>query len=119
MKKVYYSDLNKSFYVDGVHKSIPQDAIEITKEKHQQILSHLNNGKVVEIVNGKIVLKNKNVIKPTETIKEKRDKKIFSNYNKELEVSTWKKVKENKDGDLTADDLIEVDKKIANAGKNK
>jgi len=39
MTKLYYSKSNKGFYDSAIHKTLPSDAVEISKELHSQLLS--------------------------------------------------------------------------------
>lgn len=41
-----------------------------------------------------------------------RENKISDKYKKELEKLIWQEVKKNKDGDLTQDDIVYINKKI-------
>jgi len=36
---IYYSKTNKGFYDSAIHKTLPNDAVEISKELHSQLLS--------------------------------------------------------------------------------
>lgn len=48
-----------------------------------------------------------------EYISLKRQQKLDAKYNKELKKFLWNEVKKNKDVDLDADDLLEIDKKLS------
>lgn len=51
MSKIYYyCDSSKSFYTPSVHgNSIPQGAIEISAEKHSELITGLSNGYTISI----------------------------------------------------------------------
>ena len=104
---LYYSASIGGFYDDAINKEIPNDKIRITKEEHNQTLTHLNSNKIVEVIDGKIVLKNKLVPQIKKTIKQKKEDKLQSKYKEELDNFVWNEVKKNK-----KNDLIEVNKKI-------
>lgn len=77
--KYYYSQSTKGFYCDSVHgKKKPKDCIEITQQKHQELLSK-NSKQEIVIENDKAILKNR----------------IFS--NKELETIVDLKIQKKLD----------------------
>lgn len=54
--KVYYSDSKKGFLRSDIHKnSIPEDAIEITYDYHQELLQACTSGKTIKVINGQVV----------------------------------------------------------------
>ena len=48
---IYYSHSQRAFYDDEIHQheQIPSDALEITTEKHQEMLQHLSMGGAIEL----------------------------------------------------------------------
>lgn len=50
-----YSDSTKGFYLVGLHMDIPEDAISITEEQHQQLLQEQSEGKIISVVEGEVV----------------------------------------------------------------
>lgn len=58
MSKIYYyCNSSKSFYTPSVHgNSIPQGAIEITEEKHSELIAGLSNGYSISIYDNSPVL---------------------------------------------------------------
>lgn len=39
MGKIFYSSITNSFYDDAIHETMPEDAVEITQERHQELLA--------------------------------------------------------------------------------
>lgn len=50
--KVFYSVTTNGFYIDTINKSIPVDAIEISKEQHKILLDEQYQGKIIKVKNG-------------------------------------------------------------------
>lgn len=48
---IYYHHSQNTFYDDSVHdaEQIPSDALEITSEQHQTMITHLNSGGRIEL----------------------------------------------------------------------
>lgn len=53
--KIFYSSSTKGFYVDSINKNIPVDAIEISKEQHQELLNEQSQGKEIKLKNGGLI----------------------------------------------------------------
>jgi len=48
MNKFYFSKSTLGFYVADIHgDGIPNDAVEITKEKHEELLAGQSSGKII------------------------------------------------------------------------
>lgn len=46
---MYYSPSTKSFYDESVHgNTMPHDVVEITKQKHEELLAFQSSGKIIE-----------------------------------------------------------------------
>ena len=60
---IFYSPSKKGFYDDNLnYPSLPEDKIEITKEKHLQLLFEINsNNKSIVVSDGKIDLEEKSL----------------------------------------------------------
>lgn len=44
---IYYAKSTGGFYDDAIHNKLPEDAVEITAEQHQQMLAGQSNGQVI------------------------------------------------------------------------
>lgn len=44
---IYFDFINETFYSSDIHSRIPKDAVEISSEKHQELLNALNSGCVI------------------------------------------------------------------------
>lgn len=45
--KIYYSKSTNGFYIDSIHKAMPDDVIEITQAQHQELILGQSNGKII------------------------------------------------------------------------
>lgn len=64
MTLFYYASTN-GFYDDNINQNIPKDSVEITVEKHQELLDAQSNGKVIQAdKNGNPVLKDRPIVEP-------------------------------------------------------
>lgn len=45
----YYSPSTCGFYFDGIHSKIPQDAVELSDEKYEQLLAAQESGKQITV----------------------------------------------------------------------
>ena len=56
MPQKFYSASAKGFYMEGLHKAIPEDAVAITDDEHRALLTEQENGKrIVGDASGKPV----------------------------------------------------------------
>jgi|JRYH01.1.fsa_nt_gb hypothetical protein len=46
--KTYYSPGTKGFYSPAIHKSIPDDAVEISAEEHKELIAAQSEGKIIQ-----------------------------------------------------------------------
>jgi len=47
--KVFYSASTRGFYIDEIHgEFIPEDGVEITQERYEQLLTEQSTGKLIE-----------------------------------------------------------------------
>ena len=68
---IHFSPTNKGFYDSGIHKNIPLDSIEISKEKYDELLDGQSKGFEIDIdANGNPILKE--IIAPEKTYEELR-----------------------------------------------
>lgn len=44
---ILYSDSTKGFYIQGKHRTIPGDAVEITDDEHQTLLTEQSQGREI------------------------------------------------------------------------
>lgn len=44
---IYFDFINETFYSSDIHSEIPKDAVEISREKHQELLNALNSGCII------------------------------------------------------------------------
>lgn len=51
-----YSPTTQGFYDPEVNKTIPADAVEITRDHHAFLLAGQSSGKVIAVVSGSVVL---------------------------------------------------------------
>ena len=66
--KRFYSATTKGFYIEGVNKNIPSDAMEISKERHEELLNEQSLGKDIKIKDGLLITE----LKPSPTKEEKK-----------------------------------------------
>ena len=62
---LFYSASTNGFYDDDINKNIPKNSVEITREKHKELLDAQTNEKVIQAdKNGNPVLKDKPIVEP-------------------------------------------------------
>jgi hypothetical protein len=49
---IYFSPSTVGFYIKGIHKTIPDDVVEITNEKHAELLAAQSEGKTIIFKDG-------------------------------------------------------------------
>lgn len=84
MTKYFYSPSTKGFYLDNIHKVIPEDAIEITAERHEELLKEQSEGKVISFEN--------NAVKTVEYVKVISWEDIRRKRNSLLSESDWTQI---------------------------
>ena len=72
----YYSPSQKGFYTDDiVYSTFPKDAIKLTDDMHQQLLSEVNNGqKEISVIDNKLVIVDKPIVISWKSIRSKRNR---------------------------------------------
>ena len=64
---IFYSPQTRGFYVDSVHgESIPDDRIEVSEDKHWELLAGQQEGNSIVVVDGTPVLQKLDVERTTE-----------------------------------------------------
>ena len=130
---LYFSISAKAFYDDSINHEIPEDAIRITKEEHQELMSAINTGLAVALKTDDTVSiatdtcdnwdvgSQSWVLDNTEKQEEIRLQKaaqedatleaeLHEAYQLELEQTTWKAVKAN--NSFTGKKLTKLNTKI-------
>ena len=93
--KYFYSPVEGGFYIEGVHKNIPEDAIAITEAEYQDLLDGQSLGKQIVFKDSKVQLQTK----PAPEI-------------------TWTRIREIRDGKLTSTDWTQMpDSPMSSAAK--
>ncbi len=54
MPKYFYSPTSKGFYLEGLHSTMPNDVMEITKTKYTSMLAELSSGAREVYVDGNV-----------------------------------------------------------------
>ena len=75
--KLFYSPSEQGFFDTQNHKSIPSDGIEISSAEHEAILAGLENGQIVEIINGRPVAMDRPAPDPAQVLAAWRDTKTI------------------------------------------
>lgn len=77
---IYYSPSAKGFYdTDMNYPSLPSDIIEITKEKHKELLEGANlHHKTIEVSGNELILVDQIIVTTWEIIRNKRDRLLTS-----------------------------------------
>lgn len=79
MPAFFYSPSTESFYIDIINPIIPEDAIELSQELHQSLLTEMNqNNKKISIVDGELTLVDRPVIMTWEIVRFKRNKLLMN-----------------------------------------
>ncbi|WP_259758995.1 DUF4376 domain-containing protein [Pseudomonas sp. GCEP-101] len=64
---IFYSPQTRGFYVDSIHgESIPDDRIEVSEDKHWELLVGQQEGGSIVVVDGKLVLQKQAAERTTE-----------------------------------------------------
>lgn len=73
----FYSPSTQGFYVEGVHKDIPKDAIEVDAEKYQYLIEGVALGKKIVYKSRKLQLADQDIPALTwEQVRKQRDSKL-------------------------------------------
>lgn len=127
---IYYSDSQKGFFDSDLHSIIPEDAIEIRKEDHFDLVEWAStSNQKLSVKNGKVIKdydeeKRKQNIKPgVDSIRDirnyalaKSDIKVLPDYQiTDEEREMWKVFRQKlRDLPATADDEIDEDGYLIN-----
>jgi uridine kinase len=86
--KIYYSPSEKGFFIDDTGEQIPDDVIEISSEKHQEMLHEINmNNKNIVIIDGSITYEDARPLLTWDKIRKRRNKLLMlSDYT---QVNDW------------------------------
>ena len=64
---IFYSPQTRGFYVDSIHgDSIPDDRVEVSEDKHWELLAGQQEGSSIVIIDGEPVLKKLEIERTTE-----------------------------------------------------
>lgn len=71
-----YSPSANGFYTTEIHKSIPEDAVEISNEMYHSYLNNQDGSKKIVVENGKAVVLDRIIKSTWDEIRSFRDKKL-------------------------------------------
>ena len=71
----YYSPSQKGFYTDAIkYAAFPKDAIKLSDDMHQRLLSEVNKGhKEISVIDNELVIVDKPIVTSWKSIRSKRD----------------------------------------------